>query len=49
MFGEGATQGRPVSSHVIARRQPRIGTTVSRHAMPRAPQTQRATSPSVNP
>ncbi len=58
MLGDGITQGSPVSANVIARRQPRAGTTVRSqssgwakrappHGMPAA--TSRATSPIVNP
>ena len=36
MLGDGSTQGSPVSSKVIARRQPRIGTTVRSQSSGRA-------------
>ena len=58
MFGDGITQGSPASTKLIARRQPRIGTTVRSPSIGRAnrapPQgipgrRSRATSPMVRP
>ena len=45
MFGDGITQGRPVSSNAISRRQPRMRTTFRSTSSPRSSRNSRASSP----
>jgi hypothetical protein len=49
MFGEGSTQGSPVSSYAIARRQPFIGTTCRSTSRASSARNISASSPTVMP
>ena len=49
MFGEGITQGRPVASKYMSRRQPSIGITSRSAPMPNSSLNSRASSPMVIP